>query len=293
VRVNIISYEPLGGWVLADYAERLAAHLTPFVREVVVTSGQRPEYDVTFHVNYWGLRQLQVSGLHCTMVTHVDTPEKYALIKAQAEAGAWGFCFSSETARMMTDLTGVPRFAGFAPPAMIEAPARTVSVLVAARSYPDGRKNEHWVTDFVRQFPPAIMRLRIIGAGWEPHIKELELSGYQVEYCDNFDRERYHQLLKTSDYLLVAGFDEGALSTLDAILYDVVPIVTAQGYHLEQSGEMLTFVTHDQLLRIARKILGSIEELDAMSRSMTDWGAFAEKHYLRWKALLPAESGSA
>ena len=60
MRVNILSYEPAGGWILYDYAVKLAEAMKPHVDHVSVTHGQAPGFDVTFHVNYFGLRQLQV-----------------------------------------------------------------------------------------------------------------------------------------------------------------------------------------------------------------------------------------
>jgi glycosyltransferase involved in cell wall biosynthesis len=168
---------------------------------------------------------------------------------------------------------------------MIAAPQRSVTVLIAARSYQDGRKNEQWLIDFIRQFPTTLLKVTIIGVGWWSYVAELQQAGYTVEYHDDFNRDTYRELLKVSDYLLVAGFDEGALSTLDAILYDVTPIVSAQGYHLEQSADMLLFANHEQLMAIARTLKRSLEEKSEMSRAMTDWDAFALKHFELWKSL--------
>lgn len=285
MRVNIISYEPAGGWILYDYAEKLAAGLRKYAEKVDITFAQAAGYEVTFHVNYWGLRTLEVPGLHSSLVTHIDTPEKFTLVKAQANAGVWGLCMSEETRRRIASLTGVERFTSFPPPAMIAAPQRSVTVLIAARSYQDGRKNEQWLIDFIRQFPTTLLKVTIIGAGWWSYVAELQQAGYTVEYHDDFNRDTYRELLKASDYLLVAGFDEGALSTLDAILYDVTPIVSAQGYHLEQSADMLLFANHEQLMAIARTLKRSLEEKSEMSRAMTDWDAFALKHFELWKSL--------
>lgn len=286
MRVNILSYEPAGGWILYDYAEKLAAALKPYVTTVSINHDQLPDFDVTFHVNYAGLRELKVPGLHTTMVTHIDFAEKFALVRAQASAGVWGFCMSEETTRRLNTLTGIGRFISFPPPAMIDAPVRKRSVLIAARTYADGRKNEDWIMEFIRTFPPIMLKVNIIGEGWGSYVADLRSTGFDVDYREQFDRGAYKNLLAASDYLLVAGFDEGALSTLDAILYDVIPIATAQGYHLEQRGEMHLFSTREQLILIARQIIKSIEELNEMSREMTDWDHFARKHFDIWRRLM-------
>jgi len=289
MRVNVLSYEPAGGWILYDYAERLVAALTPHVELVRLTHGQAQGADVTFHVNYAGLRQLQVPGLHCSMVTHIDTPEKFALVRAQAQAGVWGFCMSDDTARRMATLSGEARFLDFAPPAMMAGERRRLNLLFSGRLYDDGRKNEAWVIDFFRAFRPADVVLRVMGAGWESRLAELSAAGYAVEHAPQFDKPRYQAWLKEADHLLYTGFDEGALSTLDALLYGVVPIVTAQGYHLEQEGEVLTYATHAQLMAIAARLQRQLDETNALRERLTDWDAFARRHVAAWQRLIDAQ----
>jgi len=286
--INILCYEPAGGWILYDYAEKLAAAMRGQSGRVAITSAQAPGYDVTFHVNYWGLRQILVPGLHCTMVTHIDSAEKFGLVKAQAEAGVWGFCMSEETMRRLNTLTGIERFVSFPPPAMMEAEPKQISVMITGRLYEDGRKNESWAIDFFERFNPDSLIIRIMGSGWDNYVRELREMGYTIEYYEQFVKSAYYGMLKTSDYLLVTGFDEGALSTLDAILFDVTPIVTAQGYHLEQNASLIEFSTRDQLMRIADRLGREIEATNRLRTSMTDWVAFAKKHYERWQSILIA-----
>jgi hypothetical protein len=286
MRINLLCYEPAGGWILFDYAEKLANSLQAHVDEVSLSSTQLAGYDVTLHINYWGLRQILVPGLHCTMVTHIDTAEKFALVKAQAEAGVWGYCVSEETTRRLNTLTGIGRFCGFSPPAMIEAEPKRIRIMIAGRLYVDNRKNESWAIDFFKQFLPESLTVCIMGAGWDGPVGELLGLGYSVEWHEAFMQDSYRELLKTADYLLVTGFDEGALSTLDAILYGVTPIVTAQGYHLEQNAPMFTFSNHQQLMQIAQNLKKSISEVNLLRKSMTDWDGFAKKHCAHWQAVL-------
>jgi hypothetical protein len=288
MRVNVLSYEPAGGWILYDYAVKLAAALAPHVDTAVVTHRQAPGFDVTFHVNYWGLRAVQAPGLHATMVTHIDTAEKFALVRQQAAGGVTGLCMSEETARRLNTLTGHARFHDFAPPAMLAAEPKALTVMIAGRLYEDGRKNEAWAIDFFRAFRPADLRIRVMGSGWEARLAVLAADGYAVEHAPDFERGRYLDWLKTSDHLLVTGHDEGALSTLDAMLCGAVPIVTAQGYHLEQEGELLLYATHEQLLRVAAKLQAGLDETNAQRRRMTDWDAFARRHADLWRAQLDA-----
>ena len=288
MRVNVLSYEPAGGWILYDYAVKLAQALQPHVAHASVSFAQAPGFDVTFHVNYGRLHKVMVPGMHCTMVTHIDTPRKFGLVSAQAQGGVWGFCMSEETARRLNTLSGTEMFLNFAPPAMTPAEHKRLVVMVSGRLYGDGRKNESWSVDFFKAFKPQDLLVRVMGAGWHEPLNDLLRRGYAVEYAPEFEREQYLQWLRGSDHLLYTGNDEGALSTLDAILYGVVPIVTAQGYHLEQEGELIGFVTHAQLMGIAERLRTKLEATNALRRRMTDWDGFARKHAEHWRSQLAA-----
>lgn len=286
MRVNVLSYEPEGGWILYDYAAKLAQHLQPHVQAATVGFRQAEGHDVTFHVNYAGLRKIQAPGLHCTMVTHIDSADKFNLVRSQAMAGVWGFCMSEDTARRLNTLTGLPRFASFAPPAMLPAEHQRLTVLIAGRLYEDGRKNEPWALDFFRAFKPQDLVVLVMGAGWEGPLQALQQQGYAVQHVARFDRALYVDWLRAADHLLVTGNDEGALSTLDAMLFGVVPIVTAQGYHLEQQGELITYATHAQLMAVAARLQRQLDETHAVCRRLTDWDGFALRHAQAWRQRL-------
>lgn len=286
MRVNVLSYEPAGGWILYDYAVRLADALRPHVQASVVGSAQQAGFDVTFHINYAGLRQIQAPGLHCSLVTHIDTADKLALVRAQAASGIWGLCMSDDTTRRMNTLTGQARFVNLPPPAMLAAEPKRLQVMISGRLYADGRKNDAWSLDFFRRFEPQDLQIRVMGAGWEEPLAQLRALGYAVEHAASFDRPRYLDWLRSADHLLYTGHDEGALSTLDALLFGVTPIVTAQGYHLEQEGPILLFSTHAQLMQIADRLRRELAETNAIRQRMTDWDAFAARHVAFWRSQL-------
>lgn len=288
MRVNILSYEPAGGWILYDYAEKLVEHLQPHVEHVSLNFEQLPGFDVTFHVNYAKFREMQVHGLHSTLVTHIDTPRKFGLVGSQAQNAVPGLCMSEETARRLNTLTGTEMFFNFAPPAMTAAEHKRLTVMVAGRLYGDKRKNEQWSIDFFKAFRPADLRVRVMGAGWTTALEELQGWGYEVQHETEFRRELYIEWLRGSDHLLYTGNDEGALSTLDALLFDVVPIVTAQGYHLEQEGTLMTYVTREQLMAIAARLQAQLDQTNALRRRLTDWDGFAGRHVHFWREQIAA-----
>lgn len=286
MRVNVLSYEPAGGWILYDYAAKLVEHLKPHVHDAQLNFEQKPGFDVTFHVNYGRFNAVQSPGLHCTMVTHIDTPKKFNLVNMQAQAGIWGLCMSEETARRLNQLSGTQQFINFAPPAMLAGERKKLSLLVSGRVYPDGRKNEGWAIDFFRRFKASDLTIRAMGYGWGELLAPLRTAGFEVHEAEDFDRTIYVDWLRASDHLLYTGNDEGALSTLDALLYGVTPIVTAQGYHLEQAGESILYATHEQLLAIGDRLQRELDEENGRRERLTDWDGFAKRHADFWQARL-------
>lgn len=286
MKINVLSYEPQNGWILFDYASMLNNALLSLGADSELCFEQKAGFDVTFHINYFGLREIRAPGIHCTMVTHIDTAEKFNLVRSQAAAGVFGFCMSDETTRRMNTLSGKNNFFNFAPPAMSRVELRKIRVLVAGRTYPDGRKNESWYIDFFRRFAPDDIVIYVMGSGWDDYLRSLQENGYEIRYKPEFDRPTYTSWLKEVDHLLVAGFDEGALSTLDALLEDVVPIVTAQGYHLEQRGEMILFSTHERLMEIGDELRQKLHARNRILAEMMDWQQFGRKHLDTWTRLL-------
>jgi len=285
VKINIISYEK-PGWILYEYAKKLAEALLSLEEQVVLTFEPIAECDVTFHVNYLGLLNIATGGTHVSLVTHVDTPGKLHLVKAQAASNVKGLCMSYDTARRLRELTGVDAFWSITPPAMVSPLLNTKEVLIAGRTYPDGRKREAMLVEFAAKLTPQNFSFRIIGGGWAEQVSALLEMGFNVNWTEHFSRECYREALTSSEYLLVLGNDEGAISTLDALAFDVVPIVTAQGYHLDHASEVMMFSSDVQLIEIATSIDVLEGKRRAKKESLGNWVGFAREHVKLWKGFI-------
>jgi len=125
-----------------------------------------------------------------------------------------------------------------------------------------------------------------MGSGWESHIAKLAEKKYLVNYTSDFDKRKYIDLLREVEYLLVVGFDEGAIATIDALAMGVKPIVSAQGYHLHHSRDLILFNDYYDLLNIAKKMNKSVNEAYEKSQNLSDWDSFAKKHVDIWLRLL-------
>ena len=286
MKVNVISYEPKNGWILYDYAAKLNDSLRKIGVHSELTFEQHKGFDVTFHVNYWGLKELKQQSLHTTLVTHIDTNKKKEIVNAHSNSGVVGFCMSDETERMLKVVTGNNNFFSLAPPAMVPSFKRKIKLLIANRLYPDGRKNEAWIIDFIKCFDIDNIEIKIIGSGWEGHIEKLNEQKYLIEYFNIFNKNKYVELLREAEYLLVVGFDEGAIATMDALAMGVKPIVSAQGYHLHYARDLILFKDYYDLINIAQEMNKDIEETHDKSKDLADWDLFAIKHRDIWSRLL-------
>lgn len=286
MKVNLLCYEPPNSWVLWDFAARIGEQLHTLVEKVEISGEQLPGFDVTYHINYAGMLTVAVPGVHSTMVTHIDSPAKFALVQSQAKAGVHGVCMSESTARMLRQLSGEARFSALLAPSMVAQNPARAKVLVGSRVYPDGRKNERWVHEFSKAFPPGLLELKIMGAGWEPVVEDIQRLGHAVDYRPEFNKEAYEAFLADVDYLLYTGFDEGSMSVVDAIIYGVTPIVTAQGFHLELPSGILLFSTLEELSAIARRIAAELAERNRYRDSLRDWKAYAAALVATWAELV-------
>lgn len=286
MKINILCYEPPNGWILWDYAVRVATALAALSQKVEINHVQRSGFDLTYHINYAGFGTISSGGVHSTMVTHIDTPQKFQLVASQARAGVHGICMSEETARKLRQLTGESRFDAALTPSLLPKKLLSLKVTIGSRLYPDGRKNESWVVEFARKFKPGYLCLRIMGSGWESIVAKIELLGHRVDYHPTFDGGRYVNLLTDSDYVLYTGFDEGSLSTIDSAVCGVPFIATAQGFHLELPGDNLLYTNFSELMDIASSLQARTESLREASNRLLDWGHYARRLMEVWEPLV-------
>jgi glycosyltransferase involved in cell wall biosynthesis len=285
-KVNILSYEPQGGWILWDYAVRLNHELLKFGINSQINHSQLENFDITYHINYAGLSDVTVGGLHCTMITHIDEKWKFDVIIKHAAAGVYGICLSNDTARHMKNLSGYTTFCGIRLPAMIQPKHHTISVFLSSRCYSDGRKNEHWIEQFYTLFPQNLLNLSIMGAGWDDIVVKGVQNGYNISYYPDFIRDKYLDILSKADYMLYLGFDEGAVSVADAAAMGVKSIASAQGFHLELADDMVLYTDVQELIAIGKSIVNDVQIRNLRSNNAANWNQYAESHINLWSQLI-------
>ncbi|MFO1043655.1 MAG: hypothetical protein U0941_17875 [Planctomycetaceae bacterium] len=107
-----------------------------------------------------------------------------------------------------------------------------------------------------------------------------------MEYWKNFEFNRYRELMRSLDYYLYLGNDEGSMGFLDAVSAGIPTIVTPQGFHLDvPNGITHPFHTLDDLVSVFKKIDTDRRERSNLVSSWT-WENYARAHLRAWVKLL-------
>lgn len=291
MRVNIVNYEK-DSWILEKFALKMQSELAKMEIECSIKDCVDKDADINHHLiynNYNG-----VPSSHDTlMITHID--DSYKLEKAinGVKNSCMGICMSSQMMNWLVQMGADKTKLCYVVPAHDQvAKPRKTKIGLASRVYPDGRKNEKFLNRLAKELDPAYFRFTIMGAGWENQVDALRAAGFEVEYDDEFIREKYYPMIESLDYYLYMGHDEGQMGFVDAAAAGVPSIVTPQGYHLDAPAALTNpFDTYEEL----RDILLSIQDRrKAIVNSVADWTwkDYTIKHVEIWKHILGEEVSS-
>lgn len=282
------------GWILEKIANRLAENLSEWNVTADISDSPSRGADI----NHWMLY------MHCQgeywpgstmMITHVDSASQYLKLKGGLDVVDVGICMS----RMMVDYLarqGIPRRKlSYITPGHdgIVSPRRIV-IGITTRLYADGRKREFLLQELAKSKRLDAFHFEIFGDGWERIIPSLESAGATVEHFPSCgDHERDYELvierIKTFDYYLYTGLDEGSMGFLDALATGVPTIVTPQGFHLDVEGGLVhSFETGGQLREIFERVSRARDSYIDSVKDLT-WDKYAGRHALLWREILGGE----
>lgn len=286
LKVRIIDME--SGWIIGKFARKLCEELLKMDIDAAVVDKRDPNADINHYPLYTYIDYSQSRHINDTMmITHVDSYEKVELIKSRLKTYGMGICMSKYTMEQLTAL-GVPRqklcYVNPAHDHVIK-PRKYVIGLTYKTHY-DCRKRDEFLIDIARNIDPQYFRIVIMGSGWEQIVEEIEKTGVEVEYHNEFDYDKYVNLVPTFDFFLYFGNDEGNMGYLDALAAGVETIVTPQGFHLDAKGG-LTYPcetlqdyvnTFNAIAEKKKRRIQSVEEWT--------WENFAKKHVEIWNYIL-------
>lgn len=287
LQIHIIYKED--GWIFGKFARKLKEELELLDQEVSISDREDPEADVNHYVSYGYLTKFfdKDNTVRTTMITHIDNLQKKDLVLYQALHNVVGICMSFDTLNKLS-MWGIPRekICYVNPAHDGEIKPRKIVLGITNRCYQtkDFRKRDDIVVKVCEHLDPNCFMFKIMGSGWEMIVEQLNEMGFEVEYYNDFDKEKYHTLMPSLDYWIYYGFDEGAMGYLDALAAGVKTIATPQGYHLDVNGLTYPCSTISDFVKTLQKIQ---EEKMAIIELVSDWtwDNFARKHLEIWQYL--------
>jgi hypothetical protein len=286
MRVRIVSYEDVNAWILGKFARKMHEELTKLGVNVDIGNSPDPTADINHHIIYLAYDEQKSAAIDTLMITHVDDTGKFNLLQRQMKVAKAGICMSRSVMNELASL-GLPadRLAFINPAHDGVMKPRKMVIGITSKVQPDGCKREGMVDELFNHISPDLFSLVIMGAGWNKIVERIRNRGFTLDYYDEFNYEKYTQIVPQFDFYLYTGQDEGSMGFIDALAAGVRTIVTPQGYHLDApQGISIAFNEMDELI----SIFGQIE---ADKRSLIDavatwnWRDYAIKHLEIWQYL--------
>ena len=289
MKINIVNYEVSNPWILSKIALKLKENLLLLGHDVTLSNKVNIDADINHHIVFHSYKGID-TGLHTTMITHVDNIVKLKKIKEDLKTAKVGICMSKPTMDELIRL-GIPKeqlqYAHCAHDG--NAKSRKITLGFTTRLYADGRKREDFFLESLKSMSPDDFRFEIMGFGWAPHINRLTKMGFEVNYFEEFDYNEYKKLFTRLDYYIYLGDDEGSMGFIDALAAGVKTIVQPQGFHLDAQDGLVHPFTN---LKEYKKIMSYIaEEKRRLQASVVEWTwlNYAKKHVEIWDLCMKGD----
>jgi hypothetical protein len=293
LKVRIVCYEDVDGWILGKFAKKLQENLVNIGVDVDIAKKPDSTADINHHIIFLDFLG-EKNSVDTLMITHVDHIYKLNLLKKQLQVAEAAICMSKESMAHLSQL-GLERgklcYINPAHDGVVSM--RKIVVGIASRVHNDGRKREYFLDRLADKIDSRYFKFIIMGDGWESQVQKLTKKGIEVEYTDRFIYDKYMEMIPILDYYLYMGMDEGQMGFIDALAAGIKTIVTAQGYHLDAPGGIVhAFTCYEELENIFLFLQREKEKL-VMSVNTWNWADYAKKHLEIWSYLLtgkPAQS---
>lgn len=241
--LEIVLHPENAGWVIEKIARRLRDELTAIGYSVVLGSSFTGQGHKTLWMHYMHVPTrslIEPESDHYFLVTHVDDQKKLSTVKRLCSLGMTPIAISRDTAQKLSrvlrfpkDISSIRIGSDLAKPE-----STTFNVAMCSRVYADGRKNEGWLTKFPSSIDLSDVSFTLVGSGWESTAESLRSRAKFVSLEDessvgNDSYVKTLEALTKSNLVIYTGFDEGALSALDANLLSCDLLISNQGFHME------------------------------------------------------------
>ena len=237
--VQIVCYKR--GWILEAIAtqwQRIISSESSCSECSLVYGSPELGYDLYIHFIWYDA--VPVNGaINIMYVTHIDHWWKAIKLVQLARMGCEFVCMSGQTRFL------VNKYIASESTRFILQESLHFGSIRNERSKPltfgmffriqeDGRKSNKDIVNVMKfaNDNSDCCQLILFGDGYSDLIRPYKKIVASV-YSENFDKENYQAQMKKCDYILYFGFDEGAISILDAATLGIPVFATNQGYHLD------------------------------------------------------------
>jgi hypothetical protein len=286
MRLRIVCYEDPDVWICGKIARRLTEALVALGHSCTLGESPDSSADVNHHVIYLHYPG-HTSGLHTLMVTHIDDALKLRRLQKGLITAKAAVCMSSDGVKSLAAL-GVEKtklqHVNMAHDG--KAKEKRFVVGITTRLYPDGRKREADIVRLLEFISPRDFAFKIMGFGWAPIVAKARQRGFEIEYHEEFNYDRYIEMLSTLEYYMYLGRDEGSAGFIDALAAGVKTIVVPQGHHLDaKNGITHAVTTFEELKNV---FLGLAAEKAARIDAVREWTwqNYAKKHLAIWEQCI-------
>ncbi len=289
MKIRIVCYENPDLWILGKFAKKLNENLLELGVDSDISNITDHSADINHHIIFSNFNG-KASRNDTLMITHVDNIDKLNKLRKSLDNVSLGICMSSDTMFALSEAGLVRDKICFIKPAHDQkVEIKKIVIGIFCRVQPDGRKREYFLNKLVDSINKDIFKFIIMGDSWDPQVQYLKKMGFEIEYYNTFNLNKYYQLFYNLDYYLYMGMDEGQMGVLDAHAAGIKTIVTKQGYHLDLNNSVTHFfTTYQELLNIFLEIQKKKEILIHSVSDLT-WRDYAIKHIECWKYVLTGE----
>lgn len=237
MKIAIVCYEK--GWILEKIAKNLLNQLIKNYKvSVIYDLKQKEKYDIFIHIYFISAVPID-NKINIYFVTHVDTYVKLiSLMFLSLRPNSHFICMSKQTKDFLSRIFIDNSVHYYSQKSLnfktkIKKPKQIVFGLFF-RVYLDRRKNDHLIDKLL--FEVSKLNLQHIsfiayGTGYENLLKKYPDLLSVID--SKFNVKSYRETIKSCDYVICFGKDEGYISILDASEAGIKTISVAQGFHLD------------------------------------------------------------
>jgi len=259
VYISISGVDP--EWIVGKISEDIQLELNK--RGIICNYGPPENYngeDICHHMGWAYAKPILNAKINSVFITHIDDSLKERLLKFLKNKFDFFLTMSKEDKDFLIQL-GFDKKKTFG----LTLPVRNnfvkpLSLGIFSSYYEDGRKNEKWLLDFLKNHKDSrYLNFVFIGPNWGKFINKLEKINISFEwhFTSNlmpYEYDFQKNKLSNLDYYFYIGMDGGAMGSYDGYAYGNKLLITDNCYHKEIPNVDYLINNYEEFFQILKKI---------------------------------------